>query len=53
MMKMRVTYTVGSDKQPITEVIEVRDWGQGGAKAALMRMYPNRQINIISCQEIH
>lgn len=53
MMRMRVTYTVGTDKQPITEVIEVNNWGEGGAMHTLREMYPNRQINLISCQEIH
>lgn len=52
-MKMRVTYSVGNDPQRITEVIEVTNWGTGGAMHTLREMYPNKQITLHSCEEIH
>lgn len=52
-MKMRVTYSVGTDPQKITEVIEVTNWGRGGAMVALMKMYPNKVIKLHDCHEIH
>lgn len=53
MMKMRVTYSVGNDPEKITEVIEVNNWGSGGAMHTLREMYPNRAIKLHSYQEIH
>ena len=49
MVKLRVTYTIGTDTQPIPEVVEATNEGSAGALAALQRIYPNRQIHIISC----
>lgn len=52
-MKMSVTYSVGTSPEKITEIVEVNDWGPGGAMAALRRKYPNKQITLHSCHEIH
>ena len=52
-MRMRVTYSVGNDPQRITEVIEVTNWGTGGAMHTLREMYPNKQITLHSSEEIH
>lgn len=52
-MRVRVTYSVGTDPERITEVIEVNNWGEGGAMHTLREMYPNRQIILHSYSEIH
>lgn len=52
-MKVRVTYSVGTDSQKITEVIEVNNWGEGGAMHTLREMYPNKVIKLHSYSEIH
>jgi len=52
-MQMVVVYSIGTSSEKITEVIEVRDWGRGGAINALSRKYPNKQITLHSCSEVH
>lgn len=52
-MKMSVVYSIGTNTERITEVIEVRDWGKDGAMAILRERYPNKQITIHSYSEIH
>ncbi len=52
-MKVSVVYSVGTNPTRITEVIEVRNWGEGGAMAVLREKYPNKQITLHSYNEIH
>jgi len=52
-IKIRVTYSVGTDPEKITEVVEANTGGDFGAMHVLREMYPNKQITIHSYQEIH
>ena len=52
MVQLRVTYSVGSDTEKITEVVEATNEGTSGARAAIERMYPNKIITIYSCQRV-
>jgi len=52
-MRMTVVYSVGTNPEKITEVIEVNNWGEAGAMHTLREKYPNKQIKLYSYSEIH
>ena len=44
-MRMTVVYSVGTNPEKITEVIEVNNWGEAGAMHTLREKYPNIEDN--------